>query len=73
MALTPKQQRNGVPATPANNTSMARPSADVPIPVAASMAAEGSLDSPTVSGVPVNDPHVEWDAGLAVSEVAGEA
>jgi hypothetical protein len=36
------------------------------------MAAEARLDAPT-TGVPPNDPHWEWDAGLAVGEQAGEA
>ncbi len=34
MALTPKQVRNGIPAAPANNTSMAQPSAAVEFPQA---------------------------------------
>jgi hypothetical protein len=71
MPVTPKQERNGVPANPANNTSMAQPSAPVEFPMAAAMAAEARLDAPT-TGVPPNDPHLEWDAGLAVSEMPGE-
>jgi hypothetical protein len=72
MPVTPKQERNGVPAVPANNSSMAQPSASVEFPIAAAMAAEARLDAPT-TGVPPNDPHWEWDAGLAVGEQAGEA
>ncbi len=75
MALTPKQVRNGVPAVPADNSSMAQPGPLDTFPQGAAEAAGNAhkVIDPPPTGRPGSDAHLEWDMGLAVKEVAGEA
>lgn len=72
---TPKQQRNGVPGPSGVNSSMAQPGPVADFPQAQAEAAGNAREAyhPGMSGVPANDPHLDWDEGLAVPEIPGAA
>ncbi len=75
MDVTPKQARNGVPGPSGVNSSMAQPGPMDEFPQAAAEAAGNmhKVIDPPPTGRPTSDAHLEWDMGLAVKEVAGEA
>lgn len=76
MAMTPKQDRNGVPG-PSTTGGVSMPGPDSTREIASvqrqAQAAGNARKSHDYLRVPASDPHTEWDAGLAINEPAGEA
>jgi len=74
---TPKQDRNGVPGPGATGGNVAMPGPDSTGEIRSVKAQAERVGNARATAdhlaVPPSDPHLEWDAGLAVNEPAGEA